>query len=33
MPYPGVDPRNIILLLEEGQRMSKPTNVACVDEM
>ena len=32
-PYPGVDPLTLMQLLEGGQRMNKPTNAACTDEM
>lgn len=33
MPYPGLDPLSVIELLETGQRLPKPVNAACSDEM
>jgi len=32
-PYPGIDPLTLMQLLEAGQRMRKPTNAACTEEM
>ena len=32
-PYPGTDPLTLMQYLETGQRMSKPYNTACTDEM
>ena len=32
-PYPGVDPLSLVQLLENGQRLDKPSNSACPDEM
>ena len=32
-PYPGVDPLSVVQLLENGQRLNKPANSACPDEM
>jgi len=32
-PYPGVNPLTLMQLLEAGQRMNKPVNAACTDEM
>jgi len=32
-PYPGIDPLTLMQLLEAGQRMRKPTNSACTDEL
>jgi len=32
-PYPGVDPLSLVQLLETGQRLNKPVNSACPDEM
>ena len=32
-PYPGVDPPSLVRLLDRGERMSKPDNVACNQEM
>ena len=33
MPYPGVDPFSLVKFLEAGQRLEKPSNTACTDEM
>ena len=32
-PYPGTDPVTLLQWLETGQRMPKPYNSACTDEM
>ena len=32
-PYPGTDPTTLIQKLEEGDRMPKPINAACSEEM
>ena len=32
-PYPGTDPLTLIQRLEEGDRMPKPYNAACTEEM
>ena len=32
-PYPGTDPLTLMQRLEEGDRMPKPTNAACTEEM
>ena len=32
-PYPGVDPPSLVRLLDRGERMSKPDNAACNEEM
>ena len=32
-PYPGVDPPSLVRLLDRGERMSKPDNAACNQEM
>ena len=32
-PYPGTDPLTLMQRLEEGDRISKPSNAACTDEM
>ena len=32
-PYPGLDPSSLIKFLEAGNRLEKPTNAACTDEM
>ena len=31
-PYPGLDPKAIVKMLDIGERMSKPLNAACTDE-
>ena len=31
-PYPGLDPKAIVKMLDAGERMSKPLNAACTDE-
>ena len=33
VPYPGVDPRALSQLLDNGERLSKPNNAACPDHM
>ena len=33
IPYPGVDPFTLIEFLDDGGRLSKPTNAACSQEM
>ena len=33
MPYAGVDPLSLVNLLETGQRMPKPVNIACPPEL
>ena len=32
-PYPGVNPSDFPKLLADGQRLEKPSNDACHDEM
>ena len=32
-PYPGTDPVTLMETLEEGDRMPKPINAACTEEM
>ena len=32
-PYPGTAPLTIMEQLEDGERMPKPYNTACTDEM
>ena len=32
-PFPGTDPLTLMQCLETGQRMPKPYNAACSDEM
>ena len=32
-PYPGVDPMSLSHMLETDQRLSRPLNAACPDEM
>ena len=32
-PYPGVDPFSLIRYLERGERLDKPLNAACSQEM
>ena len=32
-PYPGTNQLTLIQMLEEGDRMPKPYNAACTDEM
>ena len=32
-PFPGTDPLTLMQRLEEGERMHKPYNAACTDEM
>ena len=32
-PYPGLDPSSLIKFLEAGNRLEKPINAACTDEM
>ena len=32
-PYPGVNPLSLVQLLDNGQRLSKPANSACPEEM
>ena len=32
-PYPGMDAHTVIEFLEAGNKMNKPTNAACPDEM
>ena len=32
-PFPGTDPLTLMQRLEEGERMPKPYNAACTDEM
>ena len=31
-PYPGMDPKAIVKMLDAGERISKPLNAACTDE-
>jgi len=33
IPYGGVDPLMLAELLEDGERLHKPSNAACSDEM
>ena len=32
-PFPGVSPHSLLARLMEGERMAKPYNAACSDEM
>ncbi len=32
-PYPGLDPRSVIRMLDSGERLDKPSNLACNQEM
>ena len=32
-PYPGIDPLTLAQRLEEGDRMPKPNNTACTEQM
>ena len=32
IPYPGLDPKAIVKMLDTGDRMIKPLNTACTDE-
>ena len=32
-PYPGIDPLTLAQRLEEGDRMLKPNNTACTEQM
>ena len=32
-PYPGSDPLTLVKCLEKGDRMPKPYNAACTEEM
>ena len=32
-PYPGTDPATLLRRLEQGERMPKPNNAACTEEM
>ena len=32
-PYPGQHPQAVITLLDNGERMAKPANAACSDQM
>ena len=32
-PYPGTNPVSLMQMLERGERMPKPYNLACSDEM
>ena len=32
-PYPGIQPMEVVGLLEKGFRMDKPPNAACTEEM
>ena len=33
MAYPGLDPKAIVDLLDKGERLDKPRNSVCSDEM
>ena len=33
MPYPGVDPVSLSGFLESGNRLNKPNNAACSEDM
>ena len=33
LPYPGVEPANLLKLLEDGHRLARPSNAACSDDM
>ena len=33
IPYPGLDPSSVIELLDNGSRLTIPSNKACSDEM
>ena len=32
-PYPGINPLSLVNMLEQGERMPKPYNEACTDEV
>ena len=32
-PYPGTNPTTLVQMLENGERLPKPYNAACSDEM
>ena len=32
-PYPGLDPRSVIRLLDGGERLDKPSTPSCTQEM
>ena len=31
-PYPGLDPRSLVKILDAGERLSKPMNAACTEQ-
>ena len=33
MPYPGLDPKGVVDLLDHGGRLYKPGNAGCSEEM
>ena len=33
MPYPGISPAEVVEMLDEGTRLTQPTNAACSDDM
>ena len=32
-PYPGLDPRSVIRMLDEGERLDKPSTPSCTQDM
>ena len=32
-PYPGMSPKEVVCMLDDGERLSKPSNAACTIEM
>ena len=32
-PYAGLDPYSIVMFLERGERLKKPSNTACSEDM
>ena len=32
-PYPGINAKDLLYMLERGHRMERPSNAACTDEM
>ena len=33
VPYPGTSPYAVVQILKDGERLSKPYNAACTEEM
>jgi len=33
IPYPNLHPRQVLNMLEEGERMERPRNIACSEDM